>query len=351
MKRAWLVLVAGALAGLAAVNPRADTGMRVRAGQLCGMSYAHTWEEGERVGYGSARSAKTLRQLHDLGVNAVSYTPFGWMRSQRSTRVQWSPDAGESFAGIRADAARAHALGMTVLHKPHLWVGRGAWRGALDPDPASGGWDAWFDSYQAFALAQARLAAQIGAEWYCVGTELESSVKARPERWRALIAAVREVYPGKLTYCANWNDVEQVPFWDALDAIGVQMYAPLAGAPTTDEAVLEQGAAKWLRQYEALSKRVGKPLLITEVGFVNRPDAAVKPYEWSDGGRQPTAAGDAAQAAAYAAIERTFGQSPRVIGIFWWKWFTDPATREEAGVGFPPAGKPAEQILRAACGG
>lgn len=351
MRRALLAVVGGAvLLALAAAALRPDPGVRVRAGQLCGVAYAHTWQEGGRVGYGSARSAKTLRVLHDLGVDAVSYTPFGWMRSRRATEVVWSRDRGERFDGIRTDAERAHALGMSVLHKPHLWVGHGDWRGALDPDPASGGWDAWFDSYQRFAVAQGRLAAEIGAEWYCVGTELTSSVKARPDRWRALIAAVRKVYPGKLTYCANWNAVGDVPFWDALDGIGVQMYAPLAKAPTTDEALLRRGAEKWLHRYEAVSERVGKPLLLTEVGFVNRPDAVVKPYEWSPGG-VPTAAGDAAQAAAYAAIDRTFGRSPRVLGIFWWKWFTDPATREEAGVGFPPTGKPAEGVLRAGCGG
>jgi hypothetical protein len=45
----------------------------------------------------------------------------------------------------------------------------------------------------------------------------------------------------------------------------------------------------------------------------------------------------------------TFGQSEHVEQIYWWKWFTNPATNEEGPVGFSPRGKPAEAVLRDAC--
>jgi hypothetical protein len=40
------------------------------------------------------------------------------------------------------------------------------------------------------------------------------------ERWRKIIAAVRAVYHGKVTYGANWNEYAEVKFW-TLDYIGV----------------------------------------------------------------------------------------------------------------------------------
>ena len=51
----------------------------------------------------------------------------------------------------------------------------------------------------------------------------------------------------------------------------------------------------------------------------------------------------------YRAILKTFGRSARVQAIYWWKWFTDPDTREEWPVGYSPRGKPAGQVLRRAC--
>ena len=64
------------------------------------------------------------------------------------------------------------------------------------------------------------------AEIFCVGLEFSHAQKYE-ERWRKIIAAVRAVYRGKVTYGANWNDYAEVKFWDALDYIGVLAYFPL----------------------------------------------------------------------------------------------------------------------------
>ena len=72
----------------------------------------------------------------------------------------------------------------------------------------------------------ARIAAEEGAEMLSIGTELEKTTQ-RPE-WRDIIAAVRPVFPGLLTYAAhNVEEAEAVPFWGRLDLIGVTLYPPL----------------------------------------------------------------------------------------------------------------------------
>lgn len=54
------------------------------------------------------------------------------------------------------------------------------------------------------------------------------------------------------------------------------------------------------------------------------------------------------QAQAYLAIVHTFGRSPRVQGIHWWRWYTDPAYVEPNDVGFAPRPR-ALAVLRKAC--
>ena len=66
-------------------------------------------------------------------------------------------------------------------------------------------------------LTYAAAAEEGNAELLCIGTELEEFVKKRPQYWRKLIQEIRGVYKGKLTYAANWDEYQQVPFWDAVD--------------------------------------------------------------------------------------------------------------------------------------
>jgi hypothetical protein len=126
-------------------------------------------------------------------------------------------------------------------------------------------WSAWFASYERFILHYARLAEANGFEAFAVGTELGGTT-SRTADWKRLIARVREVYPGKLTYCANWNgEPEAVGFWRDLDFIGIQAYYPLAGTddPTKRRSPPRPPIASKL---EALAARTGSRSF-TEVGF------------------------------------------------------------------------------------
>jgi hypothetical protein len=82
--------------------------------------------------------------------------------------------------------------------------------------------------------------------------------------------------------CANWDEVENIAFWDALDAVGVQMFAPLhsGGSKPTYASVL--AAAKRWQNNEAIGKRFGRPLILTEAGVVNMVGALLRPYVWPE---------------------------------------------------------------------
>jgi hypothetical protein len=322
--------------------------VRVRPGQMAGMCYAHNHQGGGARGYGTDTDRASLAELAALGVDWISITPFGWQRDVHSTEIRYgSYGAGETDERLRRTIAAAHEAGLRVILKPHLWLSHNQWRGHIDPEGGDEGWARWFESYTAFILHHAALAQEAGADMLTVGVELGSSSRAHPERWREVIRCVREVYSGPIVYAANWDEADGVTFWDAVDYIGVQMFAPLTDHSEAGQGELAASAAQYLARWEALSARFERPLLLTEVGFKSIAGTAIAPYLWPEQLPPGAAAvSEAAQAEAYCAILETFGQSERVAGMFWWKWFTDPDTDEEGPEGFSPRGKLAEDVLR-----
>ncbi|MDX1532258.1 MAG: hypothetical protein R3362_12080, partial [Rhodothermales bacterium] len=226
-----------------------------------------------------------LPTLADLGTDHLALIPFAFQPAVDDPDLRMNPDARwytESDRGIRALARQADSLGMAVVLKPHVWIGHGedAWSAHIGFGSESG-WAEWERRYRRFALHYARLSEEVGAPLFVIGTELGRAVREREAFWRGLIREIRAVYGGRLTYAANWHaDVEQVPFWDALDAVGVQAYFPLTEDAAPTRETLERGWAEPLRTLEALHARTGKPVLFTEIGYRDVPYAAARPWEW-----------------------------------------------------------------------
>jgi hypothetical protein len=210
------------------------------------------------------------------------------------------------------------------------------------------GWRAWFASYRSFALHYAALAESVGADLYCIGAETRRATAGHEAEWRALIADVRAVYHGPLTYAANWyEEAEEVAFWDALYYIGVQAYYPLADAASPDAATLARGWAEPLATLERLHRRWERPVIFTEVGWKSTEDGVVKPWEWPEARSQLLARVSAqAQADAYEAFFREVWPKPWFAGAFVWKWFGRHERAGGAGdADFTPQNKPAEAVM------
>jgi hypothetical protein len=176
--------------------------------------------------------------------------------------------ASESDAQITAAVAAARARGLAVLVKPHVWVPR-SWPGAIQP-VSEEAFAAWWREYRDFILHHALLAGRLGAEGFCVGTEL-SRLQDRPE-WRGLVADVRRVFPGFVVYAANWDRTE-IPFAEVLDAVGVDLYAPLSAKENATDAELSTGAGRVVVLLETLAAKLRRPVLLTKSGFRPGPRA------------------------------------------------------------------------------
>jgi hypothetical protein len=297
-------------------------------------------------GYGTPYSEALLDELVRMGANAISITPFGRIWSLSSTRVllDFEQPYQQNRAAIARMIAQAKARGLRVLLIPHLWVETGGWRGEIDPGSPEG-WRAYRSSYRDFVLAWARDAQAFGADAFSVGVECKSFSGRFGAYWTDLIGDVRRAFHGSLTYSANWDEVEGVLFWDQLDWIGVNAFYPLAATPDASQATYVASAEQALAQLGELAAVVDKPIVLVEVGYTTRADAAVEPWLWPDG-MQGVVVDEHEQARALAAIAEAAARRDDVLGFFVWRYYANlDDVSQEAAWGFSPHAKQAERVL------
>jgi len=307
-----------------------------------------SWVAGSRVV--TAEDFQPLLQDH---VTWIVQTPFGWQRDYNAPTLNLVTDGriywGERDTGLEVTTKLASAAGIQTLLKPHIWLRRsgGKWRGEIAMENEAD-WQRWFASYRTFILHYARFAETNGIAALAVGTELHTAAVTREQDWRDLIAEIRRVYHGKLTYSANWyKEFEEIQFWDALDFVGIQGYFPLSEDENPTVKELIEGWQPYLAAIERISLRFQKPVLFTEIGYRSSSDAAHEPWQWP--GRHVYAVDDRdlqTQANCYEAFFRVFWHQPWFAGAYFWKWFPGlkrTATRLERD--FTPQNKPAEQVM------
>lgn len=304
------------------------------AGFHRGMNLAHLHRRG--WGYGSERAAAQVARLRGLGITHLALNPFAYTRSLSSPEIEWGHDPTLTDDDLRRQADQAHAAGMAVMMKPHLWSWRfldGSGNGDIQLDAA--GWRAWFARYTEYAVHCATVAQAAGCESFCVGLEYASATRENPGAWAAVARACRTVFRGSLLYAANWyQEYEQFADWEAFDLVGVDAYFPLAGS------TVEELAASWAPHLDAIERVArGKPVVFAEAGYRAVAGATVEPWASRGGAPDPDL-----QARAYEALLRACSARPWFQGVYWWKWFTDLPGEDDP---FVPAGGPAEDVLRA----
>lgn len=292
-----------------------------------------------------AFSAEQLQKpKQKVAANALSIMPYGYVSDhsnvvQFNSKWQWW---GERIAGCKASIQMAKAAGYQVMVKPQIWIRHGAFTGhhaySSEED-----WTKFEHSYQDFILTFARIADSLEADFFCVGTEWEYFVEARPAFWAQLIEKVRDVYSGHLTYAANWDEYQKTPFWAQLDYIGVDAYFPLVETITPSAKEVETALAPYKEDLKNFSAQYEKQILFTEYGYRSRDKTAFKPWDAERSGN----ANSAAQVNAYRGFYQSFWDSDFVAGGFIWKWFTNyKNSGGEHHNGFTPQNKAVESTIQ-----
>ena len=330
---------------------------------------------------GAYENADSFPALVTTGANTVALNIEYGIDVNDST-VYSDSSYTDSLTALGNTIKEATADGLSVMVRPLIdflqpsLIGSysvGDWRSYYNPtDPA-----AFFASYKTMIVDEAIVAQANGATSLCIGTELDQLTgPAYLSYWTDIIASVRAVFSGTLTYAADWNDdvspwqgqhgltagtgnlATQVSFWNLLDDVGIDEYAPLSTAanptldqlvagwtqvPTDSETKSVTGNQSLISYYESVATATGKPLLFTELGYENATDAASQPAGSST--NQPDAT---LQANLYQAFFNAWSQSndTSLAGVYFWNW--DPNASEVGpgnGVNFSPQGQPAQNVV------
>jgi hypothetical protein len=242
-------------------------------------------------------------------------------------------------------------------------------------------------SYDYVIVDEAKAAQAAGAKLFSIGTELDeladdtsSAVKAD---WDNLIADVRAVFSGALTYSANWATASQVTFWNKLDYVGIDGYVPLSNTIPSNAAqnpslasliagwntpsnvdiaysggvtVSQQlGGVSAIDAFDQLAQQsINKGFIFTELGYQNDTGAAADPT----GGSNQGVADPSLQAELYSAFFDAWGGAQQsaaangglvdgtpysLVGAYFWNWNPDtsPAGYDDWSV----YGYPAESVI------
>ena len=291
-----------------------------------------------------------LAPVRTMGSEWVAIVPYGFCRkgdphfffSQNRPKEeskkygQWW---GETPAGVAETARMARKQGLKIMLKPHVWMQGGS---HLDLEfTTEADWQTFEHDYAQYVLYFAKVADSLNVDLYCITTELDRFAIARPAFWSSLIGQVKQIYRGKLTYAANWDRYERIPFWSQLDYVGVDAYFPLSEAREPSVQTLVRGWKQHLKPLAALSNQYQKPILFTEFGYRSCDHTARRPWE-SETDCVPN---EMAQTNAYAALTEAVWPQPWFAGGFAWKWFMETDLRHRERDQYSPQGKPAEKVL------
>lgn len=281
----------------------------------------------------------TMKSLIKSNIEWVAVLPYFYQETENSKEIRipdsvgiWSRRDSTFIKNIN----KLHDKKLFVMLKPHLWMNSG-WRSNIKFEIESD-WDIWFDHYRKISIHYALLAQKTNVDLFCIGTELQSSLKAKPKKWLTLIKEIKSIYKGKITYAANWDDdFEFKAFWKHMDYIGVQAYYPLTKNvnPTLEE--IKEGWNSPIKKLKTISTEFDKKIIFTEIGYRSDASATIKPWEWgSFSERLHTKKSDKTQLLAYQALFEKTWNKPWLAGIFPWEWNSSD---------FPIYNRPSENMI------
>ncbi|SFI66343.1 glycoside hydrolase family 113 [Microbacterium saccharophilum] len=299
---------------------------------ICGMTWGWVGVRGTWATPSAAASMSAMAE-HSVTWTALAYAAM--QATAFSTVIDRELQPTVTDEEITWAIREAHRLGMKVCLKPVVNVADGTWRahiGFFDWDvPNEPSWTQWFASYRTFILDAARLAQDEQCAMLCIGCEMVRA-DGQEAHWRALIADVREIYSGIVTYNCDKYQEDHVTWWDAVDVISSSGYYPVD---------------QWERQLDRIAPVVqaaGKPFFFMEAGCPSRVGSAMLPNDWA----LPGAPSGSEQLAYYRVMFDACAAREWVGGFMLWDWpaelygLADAETNDD----YCPYGKPAGAWLR-----
>ncbi len=288
--------------------------------------------------------SETFDSVDEIGANAVSIIPFGFISNESST-VSYSIGGqwwGETDAGVIDLIRFAQEHNKKTILKPQVWIWGGQFTGDYEAS-SEAEWVNMENSYIDFILHYADIADSMKCELFCIGTELKKFHQTRPLFWGQMIDSIRVHYSGEFTYAGNWDSYSTFSHWDKLDYIGIDAYFPVSDDQTPSKEDCVEGWEVWFNSIKSHQEELDLPVIFTEYGYRSVDFGAREPWDSSTSGTTNMEA----QVNSYAAIFEKFWSEEWFEGGFLWKWKANHSS-----VGglqnnqFTPQNKPVEETIK-----
>lgn len=264
----------------------------------------------------------------------IILVPNGLQNTPQSEEIDFTSEATMSDEELKKFIAHAKNKGLRVALKPTANCRNGTWRAHInffDEDVVcEPKWRNWFRAYTEFQTHYAKIAEECGCEMFIAGCEMVQSERREAE-WRQLIADIRKVYSGLVSYNTDKYQEHNVKWWDAVDVISSSGYYPIND---------------WERQLdriEAVVKKFGKPFFFAECGCMSTQGSNLVPNDWSVRGEVDLQG----QADWYTEMFRACEKRDWVGGFAIWDWSGRQYPIQKACThgGYETYGKPAEKVI------
>lgn len=220
--------------------------------------------------------ARWARTAEALGVDVLGVaSEMSWLTSTRP--VQALPGLPDWFLDrAKQRRYRAELKGFSAqIERKHLRA-----RGAAETEDLA----SYLAARGRANVAWARLVTYAGQPGSVA--KINARRRALDRHWRRVISGARKHFSRPITYAANFDQYQDVTFWDALDLIGVNAYFQLRTDPEPIDltASLERG---WRDVFERLlafrrDNGLSQPVMFTELGYTSRRHSTLEP--WQSGG-------------------------------------------------------------------
>lgn len=288
---------------------------------------------------GSFESKEAYDSLNNLkektGANLIALVPNGLQETPQSEEIFYTNEATVSDQELISMIQYAHEIGLQVALKPTVNCKNGTWRAHInffDKDvPCEPKWSNWFAAYTAFQLHYARIAEETSCEIFLAGCEMVMSER-RVSEWRKLIADIKKIYSGPVSYNTDKYQEDNVSFWDCVDIISSSGYYPLND---------------WEQELDRIEKVVNKyqkPFFFAECGCMSTSGSSKVPNDWSIKGEVNLKE----QADWYTAMFEACRKRPWVNGFcLWdWAWKQYPSGKAKTHGGYDIYEKPAQAVIK-----
>lgn len=321
--------------------------------------YAHAsvadWHKGGSVvpmsatDFSSEAFKQSARDFKDMGGNTINFIIPYYQSNAYSTDIGpgWNTPSDESLAeGIRY----VRSLGLKAGISIYLDTYSREWRAYINPQ--GGERPVWYQRYGDVLVRYGRLAEQNGVELFQLGAEMTNVssgtfAASNTDRWNTMIANVRAVYSGKLTYSANrpqqdeWSsEASNIGFWDKLDYVGISTYYGFGGSDSVEN--IKDGWSYNDANFVSQLQRFGKPILFTEIGYRSLDGARFAPWDHFSGGSYDPQE----QSNLYEALFQYWNERPYMNGIGIWWWSVDSNYGGPGNTDYTPQNKPAEDVIK-----